>query len=241
MRCGRGRIDQRSGHGMAGEEVSGARMVKPGPQHALQGRGSACQGVPQPLGEPRVVRGEVGVVTVEDAQLLDQLVVAGVKPVDLVAPGAAGVGDHEGVAVVGLGLAGVEVGDAGHEQAGHVGHRHTEARSDGEHEAGERAGLVDDQVRARSSTLRISDQDACPHRRVTHQGVPVVTPPRAVERQGALSHAGTAGLPAREATQAAERKKAMARRLAVLLHALGRSGEVCEPLRHATREEGEAA
>ena len=47
---------------------------------------------------------EVGVVAVENAQLLQEFVVAGVEPVHLVAPGAAGVGQHERVAAVGLGL-----------------------------------------------------------------------------------------------------------------------------------------
>ena len=51
---------------MAGEEVADTRMVKPGAQKALQGRGNACQGIPQPVREPCGVGREVGVVTVED-------------------------------------------------------------------------------------------------------------------------------------------------------------------------------
>ena len=81
---------------MAGAEVADTRMVKPGAQNALQGRGNACQGIPQPVREPCGVGREVGVVTVEDAQLREQLVVAGVEPVHLTAPGVAGVGEHEG-------------------------------------------------------------------------------------------------------------------------------------------------
>ena len=141
-------LGQRFGHGMAGEEVADTRMVKPGAQNALQGRGNACQGIPQPVREPCGVGREAGVVTVEDAQLREQLVVAGVEPVHLTAPGAAGVGEHEGVATVGLGLARVEVGGAAHHQSGHVGNRNAPASSDREHEARERAGLVHDQCRA---------------------------------------------------------------------------------------------
>ena len=225
------------------------------------------------------VRGEVGVVAVQDAELREQLVVAGVEPVHLVAPDAAGVGEDEGVAAVGLGLARVEVGGAAHDQPGHVRDRHTEARSDGEHEAGERAGLVDDQGRGTqglgtaeerldvglvvghgageqrlargvprvSEMFCLADVEADPHVDVigrSHCGSsrvlrPLVrkaagaravihltnqrsarmslsevhapssaggNTPQAVKRQGALSHAGTAGLPAREATQAAERR-----------------------------------
>ena len=122
-------------------------MVKPGAQNALQGRGNARQGIPQPVGEPCGVGREVGVVTVEDAQLREQLVVAGVEPVHLTAPGAAGVGEHEGVAAVGLGLARVEVGGAAHHQSGHVRNRDVSASGDREHEARERAGLVHDQRR----------------------------------------------------------------------------------------------
>ncbi len=36
---------------------------------------------------------------------------------------------------------------------------------------------------------------ACPHQRFTHPTVPVATPPRPSTRQGAMSHAGTVGLP----------------------------------------------
>ena len=113
----------------------------------LQGRGNACQGISQPIREPCGVGREVGVVTVEDAQLREQLVVAGVEPVHLTAPGAAGVGEHEGVATVGLGLARVEVGGAAHHQSGHVRNRDVSASGDREHEARERAGLVHDQRR----------------------------------------------------------------------------------------------
>ena len=80
-------LGQRFGHGMAGEEVADTRMVKPGAQNALQGRGHACQGIPQPVREPCGVGREVGVVTVEDAQLREQLVVAGVEPVHLTGAG----------------------------------------------------------------------------------------------------------------------------------------------------------
>ena len=157
--------------------------------------------------------------------------------------------------------------------------RHTEARSDGEHEAGERAGLVDDQRRGTeglgaaeerldvglavghgageqrlargvqhfSEMFCLADVEADPHVDVvgrshcgssrvlrplvqkaagaravihlTNQRSGRMSPsevhapssaggntPQAVERQGALSHAGTAGLPAREPTQAAGRR-----------------------------------
>ena len=63
------------------------------------------------------------------------------------APGAAGVGQHERVAAVGLGLTRVEVGGAAHDQPRHVRHRHAAAGGDTEHEPGQRAGLVDDQSR----------------------------------------------------------------------------------------------
>jgi hypothetical protein len=51
------------------------------------------------------------------------LIRAGIEPVDLLAPGAAGVGQHVGIAAVGLGLAGVQVGGAAHHQARHIRHR----------------------------------------------------------------------------------------------------------------------
>ncbi len=64
--------------------------------------------------ESRVaVGGEVGVVAAQDAQLPEQFVAAGIDPVELAAPGAAEVGEHEGVAAVGLGLTRVEVGGRG--------------------------------------------------------------------------------------------------------------------------------
>ena len=62
--------------------------------------------------------------------------------------GAAGVGEHEGVAAVGLGFTRVEVGSAAHHQSGRVGDRDAPASGDCEHEARKRGGLVHDQRRA---------------------------------------------------------------------------------------------
>ncbi len=58
---------------------------------------------------------------------LQQLVGAGVEPVHLFAPGPAGVGDDERVPLVGLRLAGVQVGRSAHHQPRHIGHRHLPA------------------------------------------------------------------------------------------------------------------
>ena len=125
---------------VAGEQVPCPRIVEFGTQYALQGRGETGEGVAQPVREPRAIGGEVDVVAVENAQLLQEFVVAGVEPVHLVAPGAAGVGQHERIAAVGLGLTRVEVGGTAHHQTRHVRHRHAAAGGDAEHEPASRAG-----------------------------------------------------------------------------------------------------
>ena len=56
--------------------------------------------------------------------LLEQLVAAGVEPVDLAAPQPGGVRDHERVAAVGLGFTRIEISGAAHHQTRHVGDRH---------------------------------------------------------------------------------------------------------------------
>ena len=73
------------------------------------------------------VGGQVDVEAVEDPQLGEQLIGAGVEPVHLLAPGPAGVGQHVGVAPVGLGLTGIQIRGAAHHQARHVRHRHARA------------------------------------------------------------------------------------------------------------------
>ena len=161
-------------------------MVQSGAQNALQGRGNARQRVPKPVREPRGVCGEVGVVAVEDAQLIEQLVVTSVEPVHLMAPGAAGVGEHEGVTTVGLGLARIEVGGAAHDQPGHVRDRHTEACSDGEHEAGERAGLVDDQGRVHPGPGRGRGAPRCPPRRWPRRRRTAARPRRPARQRNVL-------------------------------------------------------
>ena len=238
------------------------------------------RGVAEPVGEPGQVGGEVDVEPVEHPQLAEQLVAAGVEPVDLAAADPGGVGDHERVASIGLGLARIEIGGAAHHQARHVGDRHAPSGGDRDRELGDRAGLVDHQPgvrRARrrgpssasrsasslpidranrrspsssrtsakcsslptSSPIHTSPHPvwppwsplrsfrpggkavpgalavihltnqrsiACPHQRFTHPTVPVATPPRPSKRQGAMSHAGTAGLPKPSASLRAHEK-----------------------------------
>ena len=50
-------------------------------------------------------------------------------------------------------------------------------------------------VRSPSSTLRTSDQAACPHQRSTHRLCRRQHPPGHRQLQGVMSHTGTAGLP----------------------------------------------
>ena len=133
--------------GYCGEQVPDAGLVQPVADGPFQGRGDAGQGVAQPVGQPGLVGGQVDVEAVEDPQLAEQLVGAGVEPVDLLAPGAGGIGEHVGVAAVGLGLARVQVGGAAHHQARHIGHRRAPPGGDRQGELGDRAGLVDHQPR----------------------------------------------------------------------------------------------
>ena len=115
---------QRGQRRVLGQQVTDAGLVQPVADRPFQRRGDAGQGVAQPVGQPGLVGGQVDVEAVEHPQLREQLVRAGVQPVDLLAPGAAGVGEHVGVAPVGLGLAGIQVGGAAHHQPRHIRHRH---------------------------------------------------------------------------------------------------------------------
>lgn len=57
--------------------------------------------------------------------------------------GARGVGDHEGVAGVGLGVARVEIGDTAHGQAGQVGDLVPTSTSDRDRQRADCGGLID--------------------------------------------------------------------------------------------------
>ena len=76
-----------------GQQVPHPGLVQTGAQRPLQGRGDAGQRVAAPVGEPGLVGRQVDVEAVEDPQPFEQLVGAGVEPVDLFASGPAGVGD----------------------------------------------------------------------------------------------------------------------------------------------------
>jgi hypothetical protein len=91
---------------------------------ARSNREDAGQGVTQPVHQSGLVGRQVDVEAVEDPQAGQQLVASDVEPVDLAAPGPGRVRDHIGVAPVGLGLAGIQVGGPAHHQPRHVGHRH---------------------------------------------------------------------------------------------------------------------
>jgi hypothetical protein len=65
--------------------------------------------------------------------------------VDLTAAGPAGVGEHERVTSVGLGLARVQVGSASHDQPWHVGDRHAAVSCHRDRQLSDRTRLVDDQ------------------------------------------------------------------------------------------------
>ena len=121
--------------------------MQPFTHRPFQGRGDAGQRVAQAVGQPGLVGGQVDVKAVEDPQLREQLIRAGVQPVHLLAPGPAGVGEDVGVAPVGLGLAGIQVRGAAHHQARHIRHRDAPAGGDRQGELGDRAGLVDHQAR----------------------------------------------------------------------------------------------
>ena len=255
-----------------GQQVPHAGLVQAGTQRPFQGRRDAGQSIAAPVGQSGLVRGQVDVETVEDPEAFEELVGAGIEPVHLFASGPAGIGDHVGVAFVGLGLARIQVGGPAHHQPRHVRHRQLSASSHGQGELSDRAGLVDHQsgravlggpvqqrlqgglvvdqaageeplasvvedlgevllladvqpdphvhlapawppawspflvpvstcsgrpsmVRSPSSTLRTSDQAACPHQRFTHRPRRRQHPPGHQPLQGAMSHTDTAGLP----------------------------------------------
>jgi hypothetical protein len=78
--------------------------------------------------------------------LAQQLIRAGIEPVDLPAPGPAGVRDDERVPLAGLGLARVQVRCAAHYQARDIRHRYLPADGDRQRELGDRARLLDHQA-----------------------------------------------------------------------------------------------
>ncbi len=263
---------QRGQRRVCGEQVTHSGLVEALADRTFQRRGDAGQGIAQAVGQPRLIGGQVDVEAIEHPQLRQQVIRAGIQPVDLLAPGPAGIGQHVGIAAVGFGLARIQVGGTAHHQPRHIRHRHTAAgrpppvragrsslagRSPGpvsragrhgpaappgppdrwprpgrtaapRHCPGHRRSARPCQrparpthppapvwppkplpplfclvrcagrppvVRSPSSTLRISDQAACPHQRFTHQRCRRQHPPGHHDCRGQMSHTGTAGLP----------------------------------------------
>lgn len=95
-------------------------MVQARPKRPLQRRVDGNEQSADPVGHPGRLGGQVIVESDENLQL-GEGVVAGVDPSKRVRQGASGVGDDERVTGVGFGVAGVQVGQAAHGQAGQVG------------------------------------------------------------------------------------------------------------------------
>ena len=138
---------QRGQRRVCGEQVTHSGLVEALADRAFQRRGDAGEGIAQAVGQPRLIGSQVDVEAIEHPQLRLQVISAGVQPVDLLAPGAAGVGQHVGIAAVGLGLARIQVGGTAHHQPRYIRHRHTAPGGHRQRELGDRAWLVDHQAR----------------------------------------------------------------------------------------------
>ncbi len=172
LRGGRGR-----------EQVEHATAVQAWPEQAFQGGMNMQQGVAQPVRQPGALPSQVIVVTGEHSEFGEGLVV-GADPAQGVRHRPGGLGDHVGVAGVGLGLPGMQVGDAAHRQPGQVGHRDPQITSDGDGQRSDRGGLVDDhQHRA---VLGQPGQHGAQRRFVVGQGLVVHPLPVGVDRAGVV-------------------------------------------------------
>ncbi|CAM5725055.1 hypothetical protein SHIRM173S_13339 [Streptomyces hirsutus] len=126
--CALSRASQRarpSLFSLAGGAVPGQENLNVGigqarAEHALEGGMDLGEQAAQPVGGAVDLAGQVVVVAGEHGQLGQHLVVA-VHRTQGVRHGAGGLGDHERVAGIGLGLARVQVGGPAHRQPGQVG------------------------------------------------------------------------------------------------------------------------
>jgi hypothetical protein len=91
--------------------------------------GDAHEGIAATVHRPVRVVGQVDVATVEDPQLGEELV-GDVEPGQLVGVATSELSQHLGVAWIGLGCAGVELGCSAHLQPGHIRDRHATLAGD---------------------------------------------------------------------------------------------------------------
>ena len=145
-----GEADQPAASGLADlgwgsepfQQREDGRVLQPRAQDSFQRGVDLGQQAAQPVADAGRLAGEVVVEADDHLQLGDGLVV-GCQVAQGVGHGAGGVRDDRGVAGVGLGLAGVEVGDPPHRQPWQIGDRAAHVPGHGQRQGPDGGGLVD--------------------------------------------------------------------------------------------------
>ncbi|GAA0986606.1 hypothetical protein GCM10009555_064370 [Acrocarpospora macrocephala] len=143
-----------------GEQFDGRRVVQARADGFLQGGVDGDQQAADAVGQPGRFSGQVVVESDENLKL-GKGFVAGVDAAQGVREGSGGVGDDVSVAGVGLGVAGVHVGQSPHGQPGQVGDLAADGSGDGHGECSDGGGLVDDD-QDRSVAAELGEQGPQP-------------------------------------------------------------------------------
>lgn len=125
----------------ARQQLQDCLVVDLGAENSFQSGMDLCQRATDPVRHASGFAGEIVVEPDQDLQF-GQSFVAGVDPAQRVRKSAGRVGDDEGVAGVGLRVAGVQIGDPPHRQAGQVGHPMATRPSHRDRQGADRGRLV---------------------------------------------------------------------------------------------------
>ena len=118
-------------------------MIKTWAEHALQGRMNLREQAADAVADLRDLCGQVIVKAAQHAQF-SELITAGLEGAQGMGHGAGRLGDDGGIAGIGLGLPGVQVGDAPHRQSRQAAHRDALAANHAPWQGTDGGGLVHD-------------------------------------------------------------------------------------------------